>query len=120
MSGIIHDEDEDNKRIINDIIGQQTNMTKYESEQGSDEENARLRPSIDSSSKLTDVRSASKNSGNVKAKIQKAKKKKNEVSQPLAQDVILGKVDYDGSMDIVDVDESDATQDHIVERNDDM
>ena len=44
-------------------------MTKYESEEGSDGENARLRPSVDSSSKLTDVRSASKNSGNVKAKI---------------------------------------------------
>jgi len=36
----------------------------------------------------------------VKAKIKnKQKKKKNEVAQPLAKDVIMGKVDYDGSMD---------------------
>jgi hypothetical protein len=49
----------------------------------------------------------SRKSGNVKAKIKsvKPKKKKNEVAQPLAQDVILGKVDYDGSV----ADESEAT-----------
>ena len=71
MNGIIKDEDEDNKRIINDIIaeGPNTIMTKYESEEDSNDENARLRPSINSNSKLTDVRSSSKTSGNVKAKI---------------------------------------------------
>ena len=64
-----------------------------------------MRPSVASESGTANSRS--RKSGNVKAKIKsvKPKKKKNEVAQPLAQDVILGKVDYDGSVG----DESEAT-----------
>jgi hypothetical protein len=67
------------------------NYESNEDDSDNERSDTRLRPSINSSSKLTDGR----DSDNIKAKIiKKPKKKKNEVA---ANDVILGKVDYDGS-----------------------
>lgn len=102
-------------------------MTKYDQIYSSDVEDdlkeaaetkelvPSVAPSFASSKLTTNSRMTGGRSAMVKAKIRKPKKRNNEVAQPLPKDVILGKVDYDGSMDA-----SEATLDDIEERTDDM
>jgi hypothetical protein len=78
-------------------------------------ETKRLVPSAQSSKLTAESRSTGGRAAMVKARIKKPRRKKNEVAQPLAKDVILGKVDYDGSRG-----SPEETLDDLEERNDDM